>query len=141
MPGGSFTLDAEIVARFFTLDAWIVDDRWRHDRQLAHSGVESDLYVVLAEDTGPYVAFTPIHYVLEDILERLTWLETATRTRGSFTLDAWISDKVFTLDAIIKATMSGSFTLDAWIGTRNTFTLDAWISAAVHTFTLDAYIV
>lgn len=139
MPSGSFTGDSEIVARHFYGDAWIIADRWRHHRIRDHEGAESDLYVVLAANVGPYVAGTPIHYVLEDMVARLLALESATRQRGSFTGDAWISDDAFTGDAMIhRPDITGSFTGDAEIVRGGAFTGDAWIQAA---FTGDAFII
>ena len=72
----------------FTLDAFIQGERWKHHRQRDHTGADSDLYVMLSTDVGKYPAFTPIHYVLADLVARLIYLEDYRRTYGSFTIDA-----------------------------------------------------
>lgn len=141
----TFTADAVIAARRFTADAWIMGERWRHHRTRDHFGIESDLYVVLSEDVGPYVAFTPIHYVLEDILDRLAFLEDYERTRRTFTADAWLAASgtygrgaIFT-DSVIKKTITGnSFTADARIARGGSFTANAYIQLV---FTANAYII
>jgi len=135
----SFTGDAEIVPRRFTGDAWIRTGRQTHHRTYDHHGPESDLYVVLSSKIGKYLAGTPIHFVLQDMLYRITQLEIATRYSGLFYGDAWIIDTAFTGDAMIhRPDITGSFTGDAEIITGGVFSGDAWIQAA---FTGDAFIV
>jgi hypothetical protein len=142
MPSGSFTGDAEVVAKHFTGDAWIIGDRWKHHRTRDHFGIESDLYVTLSEAIGPYPMFTPIHFVIADLMDRLNALETSTKHVRTFTGDAVISRLFFTGDAIIKATtLESLFTGNAWIGTLHSFTGDAWIIPLPSTFTGDAFIV
>ena len=142
---GSLTADATVVARHFTGDAWIIGERVKHHRVHDHYGAESDLVVVLSSDVGPYVAYTPIHWVLADMLSRLEQLENANRRRSSFTGDAWLAVSgtygrgTFTADAMFhRDGMTGSFTGDAWFTRGGSFTGDAWIQA---TFTGDAYII
>lgn len=127
MPGGSFTIDA-----------WITGDRWQHHRVNDHYGPESDLYVVLSEDVGKYVEGTPLHHVVEDMVARIVQLENYQRTFGTFSIDADITDRVFTIDAVISGTIAGSFTIDADIKSIGSFTIDADI---VGRFTIDAMIV
>ena len=137
----SFTLDAEVSARSFTIDAVIFGaGRWQHHRIDDHYGSDSDLLVVLSSDVGPYVAYTPIHYVLSSILDRLTSLETTTKVRYTFTIDALIDTSgSFTIDAriISMSTVDASFTVDAVFGQGLSFSADAFIAAA---FTIDAFI-
>lgn len=135
----SFTGDAFIQPRHFTGDAWIVGDRALHHRQRDHFGAESDLYVVIAERIGPYVEYTPIHYILEDMLARIYQLENYDRKHGQFVGDAYIDTRMFTGDAIIfKPGNEGQFTGDAWIKRGGQFTGDAQIQLL---FTGDAYII
>lgn len=122
----------------FTGDAFIKGDGQRHSRADDHFGADSDLYVVLDERVGPYEEFTPIHYVLEDLVRRLQSIEDKTRVRSSFTGDAYIWGQYFTGDAVIQAAIEGSFTGDAYIVRGGSFTGDAYIA---RTFTGDAYII
>lgn len=165
MPGGTFTADAivlyssmdewfEITAdavlayRGFTASAYIVADGFQtHDVNRDHHGILSDLKVAITEDIGPYVAFTPLHWILEDILARVTALETSDRVRSSFTADAWVAlsgtygTGVFTADAMLATVfefedwitadaeliLGGSFTADAEIMGLRTIVADAFI--------------
>lgn len=122
----------------FTGDAFIKGDGQKHSRSDDHTGADSDLYVALDERIGPYEEYTPIHYVLEDLVRRLQSLEDKTRVRSSFTGDAHIWGQYFTGDAVILSTIAGSFTGDATIITGGSFTGDAFIA---RTFTGDAYII
>jgi hypothetical protein len=126
MPGGSFTIDA-----------WLTGDRWQHHRIRDHFGVDSDLYVVLSEKVGKYQAYTPLHAVLEDMVKRITALEVHDRVRSSFTIDAEVGDRVFTIDATISGESGGTFTIDAVIVPYGSFTIDAQL---VGRFTIDAMI-
>lgn len=129
----------------FTADAWILGERWQHHRVRDHFGVDTDLFVVLSEDVGPYVAFTPLHYVIEDMVSRIVALESGEKQTGSFTADAFIATSgtygkgAIFADAVIRKTgMAGSFTADAVLKRGGSFTADAFILLA---FTADAYIV
>jgi hypothetical protein len=143
-----FYADAVIAGRSFTADAWIMGDRWRHHRVRDHYGAESDLYVVLDSAIGPYDAGAPIHWVLEDMLARLSALENSERRRFTFVADAWLAlsgtygHGVVLADAAIKRTgMSGSFTANAYYRRGwASFTADAVISQ-VTSFTADAFLV
>ena len=148
---GWAALDAEITARGFTMDAWIVNDRWRHHRERDHFGPESDLHVVLSEDVEGYPASTPIHFVLDDLVRRLTNIESSNRVRASFTADAYLykpATASFDIDATIKGSVSDSFTVDGFFTDEpfGTFALDAFIGSPDEdygqtTFTIDAFIV
>lgn len=129
----------------FTANAWILGGPWQHHRLRDHYGVETDLFVVLSEDVGPYAAFTPLHFVIEDMVSRILALENGERQAGSFTASAWIATSgtygrgVIFADSVIRRTgMSGSFTVNAVITRGGSFTADAFIQLA---FTADAYIV
>jgi hypothetical protein len=122
----------------FTGDAFIKGDGQKHHRVRDHTGADSDLFVVLSQRVGPYEEYTPVHYVLEDLIRRLDGLENKTKVRHSFTGDAVIWAQYFTGDAIVKATVESSFTGDALVYRGATFTGDAFIRRA---FTGDAYII
>jgi len=140
----TLTADATIYPHHFKADAWILGERWKHHRVRDHFGIESDLYVALSSDIGPYVAFTPIHYVLEDMVARIGALENNNRVRASFTADAWVAVSgeygrgIFTADAITEAEQTGSITADAVVILGGQFTADAIIMPS---FTADAFIV
>jgi len=144
MPESAFTTDAEIAPLRFTADAWIMAERWKHHRVRDHFGIESDLYVALSERVGKYEAFTPIHWVLVDIVARIDALEDSDRVRSSFVADAliaangtwglgfWAADATFmrsysvstlTVDAVLAR--GGSFSADAVVMPR--LTIDAFI--------------
>ena len=138
------TLDAEIASRRFTADAWILGDRWRHHRVRDHFGPESDLYVVLSQDIGKYALGTPIHWVIVDLVARITSLEDSDRHIGSVSMDAFIAASgtygagIMYADAVVFSTESATFTADASIAHGGVFTADALI---VGGFTADAFIV
>jgi len=144
MPESSITADAVISYRHFTADAWIMGERQRHHRVRDHFGAESDLYVVLSEDVAPYVAFTPVHWVLSDMVARIAALENNDRVRASFVADAFIAANgtygqgYFTADAVFYKAATGSFTADATFTYGGTFTADAFIAGGI---TADAFIV
>jgi len=140
----SVTADATIYPRRFMADAWILGERWKHHRVRDHFGIESDLYVALSSNVGPYIAFTPIHWVLEDMITRIQALENSNRIRSNFTADAWLALSgtygrgVFRIDAVIfEAGVASSFSIDARITSGGSFTMDAWVLSA---FTMNAYI-
>jgi len=150
-PSDSFTMDAEISYRHFTMDAWIISERWRHHRTRDHFGPESDIYVVLSEDVEGYTASTPIHFVIADLVSRLSRLESYNRHRASFRVDAYLYAPefgAFTADSVVQGSAESSFTLDSYL-TNQPFghlTLDAFIGApdevyAQFSFTIDAFIV
>jgi len=141
---GDFTIDA-VLGRSFTIDAWLLGSTtWQHDRLTDHRGVDSDLYVVLSTDIGRYPTFTPIHFVLEDMVSRLERLEAGPDiVRGAFVIDAWLAESgtwgagIINMDAVIFATSEGGFDIDAWFAMGGSFTIDASFAC---TFTLNAMI-
>ena len=136
---GTFTVDAEIANRSFTIDAFILNSNaQRHHRIRDHYGADSDLNVVLSKNIGKYVAYTPVHWVLEDLLARIALLEDYDHVRSSFTVDAYITTNSIYIDAVIGSTSAGSFTVDAYIILGSSFTIDAVIMPS---FTIDAFIV
>lgn len=122
----------------FTIDANIVDDRWTHDLELDHHDELPDGMVVLADAVGPYAAGVTLDVVLADMAARLYQLDNYARTFDEFTIDADITDRVFTIDAVISGTEASSFTIDADIANTHAFTIDADI---IGRFTIDAFIV
>lgn len=148
MPSATFTTDAYIVARHFSVDAWILGAGQKHHRVRDHFGPESDLYVVLDATIGKYIEGTPVHWVIADMVERLSFLEDWNRVRDSFTLDAWLASSgtygqgVFSIDSVVEATVtftgSSGIKVDAWVITGGSFSLDATIMPS---FTIDAFII
>lgn len=144
MPSSSVTADAVISYRGFTADAWILGDRQKHHRVRDHFGIESDLYVALSSNVGPYVAYTPVHWVLSDMIDRLARLENNNRVRADFTADAFIAANgtyglgFVVADAVTKDSASGSFTADAVFGYSGSITADAVIAGGI---LADAYII
>jgi hypothetical protein len=141
----SLTADAEVASRRFTVDAWVMGERWRHHRVRDHMGMESDLYVTLSEDVGKYAAYTPIHWVLADLVARITSLEDSNQHRASFVADAWVAlsgtygHGVLRADSVIRRTgMAGSLLANAVITRGSSFAADAVILAG---FRADAFIV
>lgn len=129
MPSGSFTVDA-----------WILGTRWQHHRTRDHFGAESDLYVTLSQNIGPWLVGEPIHEVLQDIVDRLVALEGSLRVHGSFTIDAYIWPHFFTIDAILEAPRANSFSIDAFFNRGTSFSVDAWLRPTA-SFTIDAILV
>lgn len=134
MPESGFTADAVFAYRSFRANAWIIDSGFQtHDINTDHHGILSDLSVAITENVGPYVAFTPVHWILVDFAARLTALETSDRVRDSFTADAWVAVSgtyglgVFKADSVISAPVESSFVADAAFITGGTFTADASI--------------
>lgn len=121
---GELFADAVFEYRHITADAWIrAASLQTHDVNDDHHGILSDLRVALSQDIGPYVAFTPIHWVLEDLAARITALETSDRQRDSFTADAWI--------ALSGTYGAGRFTADAVFATTFEFVEDNLVADAV----------
>jgi hypothetical protein len=141
----SFSADA-FIGGYFTIDAWVLADRWKHHRTRDHWGAESDLYIVLSSSIGKYAEGTPVHYVLEDMLYRIQQVEDNNRVWGDFALDAWLAvsgtygQGVIDFDAVIKGTLIGDdyrFTADADI-IAGTFTVDARVTPS---FTISAFVI
>lgn len=138
MPSGSFSLNA-----------WVIAGRHRHDRLNDHFGVETDLNVITTDAIGPWPAGTPLHYVLSDLYAMQVARDSMDNHQVRvFYLDAWVLAPttaasgglgVFTLDALVKKTVSHSFTFDALVIRGGSFTLDAWV-AGYGSFTLNAWV-
>ncbi len=123
----------------FGLDAFIVGGRWRHSMTDDHFGAESDLNVAIDIPIGPWPQYTPIHYVVADLFDRIISMESSNRRVGGFSLNALIG-MYFPLDAVIRALdLLGTFTLDAFLQGGGTFSFSAWVGGG-GTFGLDAYI-
>lgn len=122
----------------FTIDARILGERWTHDMENDHHGNLPDTRVELSTPIGYHPAGTTIAAVLGDFAGRLLQLENFERTFDTFSIDATITDKVFTIDAVVSGTQEGSFSIDAFINAGATFTIDAKI---VGRFTIDAFVV
>jgi len=145
MPTATLTADAVVAPLRITADAWIADERWRHHRIRDHMGAESDLYVVLSERIGPYEMYTPIHWVIDDMVTRILALESGNKVLNlSFVADAWIAVSGtyqrgnWVVDAVIGKSQSGSFKADAVLSRGGAITADAVIMPS---FTADAFIV
>ncbi len=128
----------------FTVNAWLIGHRWQHHRQHDHFGAESDAFIMLSQKIGIYEEQTSVHAVLADLVNRIYILETSTRTRGNFTLNAWFSratvTKPFQLDAVTRRASTHTFLLDAWKVGGGKFTLNAVIRGGGR-FTLNAMVV
>lgn len=145
MPSATLTSDAVIAPYRLFADAWIVAEHWRHHRVYDHYGIESDLYVALSEQVGKYAAYTPVHFVLEDMIARIEALESSSKRRASFTFDAWIATSgtygmgvLFTDAIVFRSGLSDSFTIDAVITRGGAFTVDAYVAGGIR---VDAFIV
>jgi hypothetical protein len=127
--------DAFFAYRGFTASAYIVADGFQtHDINRDHHGILSDLRVAISEDIGSYVAFTPVHWVLDDLLARLIALESATRVTSAVTADSWIALSgtyglgIFTADAVSAVTVEfDQLTADAEFILGGSFTANAEI--------------
>jgi hypothetical protein len=147
MPSATFTFDADIAFKRFSADAVIVGNRLRHDRTNDHTGTQDTTTVVLSDAIGGYAAGTTVQAVLADLAARLVALESSTRRRGSWTVDAFIRPR-FVADAVIRRTITPSgFTANAAISLSGpgSFTLNAVIktpdSSNAQTFTIGAFLV
>jgi len=141
----------------FSASAIVHIGRWQHHRLRDHFGAESDLYVMLSTAIGPWEEGTPVHFVIEDLLNRLAALESASHVIGSFTCNSylitpgtWVEQpagtwrSVTSMDATMKKTMIDpsllAFMAKAWIVGGATFTANAVIHAE-RSFTAAAVIV
>lgn len=134
----------------FRVDAYLAGGRWQHHRLRDHFGVESDLYVVLSDQLGPWEEGTPVHFVIDDLIDRLNNLESAGHYVTNFSANAYILSfgasvegpagtikSVASVNATIVGPRSGSFTASAFITGGDTFTIDAEIRAQ-YSFTASA---
>jgi hypothetical protein len=142
---GTFTAEAEIAPRRFTADAWVMSDgRWRHHRVRDHFGPEDTKYIVLEANAGKYMAGTPVHYIIEDLVLRIEALEKGNREFRSFTVDAFLAVSgtwglgFLTADASIFDTITGTLTADAVITKGGSLTASARFAGRI---TAEAFIV
>lgn len=134
----------------FSIGAYIVHDRWRHDLVNDHYGDLSTLGVIIEQPIGPYGAGTPLQYVLEYLIDRMLLLEGSNHGVGRFTMDAYILAYGDTIDlsgtilGVLSASAvkfkgrTGSFTMNA--RRCKGFTMDAVLRGA-STISVDAVIV
>lgn len=135
----------------FTTGAWIVGGRVRHDINLDHFGDLSTLGVVLEEKIGSQEAYTPLHYVLDYLVQRMIKLESSNHYGSGFKADAYILAPGETVDlgggtvlgvydtqAVITDTETGALTVDALF--TLSYSMDAVIRA-LEEITVDAVIV
>jgi len=100
---------------------------WQHDRTYDHRGTEDCTTVVLSADIGRYAAGTLLCDVLEDLIRRVSNLQTD-YTHGFHTagLNAFLAPYspgtlggsllgVYGLDAVVAATTTPTFGIDAEI--------------------------
>jgi hypothetical protein len=82
----------------FTTSSWIVGGRVRHDINLDHYGDLSSLNVVLAERLGQLEPHTPLHYVLDWLVQRMIKLESSNHFGSAFSANAYILGLGDTID-------------------------------------------
>jgi predicted Zn-dependent protease with MMP-like domain len=95
------TMDALILSRHFSADAWVIGGRSKHDRFYDHFGTEPDSVIALSGPVDKWPTGTDLHTVLVDIFARLALLETASHKVSAFSAAAWIRPHL-TVDAIIR---------------------------------------
>lgn len=142
----SFTLDAEIALRRFTLDGFITGNPVRHDRTIDHTGVEDATTVSLSAPIGLYPAGMTVQAFLDALTARVTALETGNHVVRSFLFDAVLSRLLFTLNAVKRVPVAAGFyninaVLTLTVRRSGSFTLDASFRPAFGAITLDAYLV
>jgi hypothetical protein len=139
------TANAVLHANLYTFSADAIvgtatAQRWRHHRLRDHFGFESDENVALSAPLGPFPAGTPIHDVVDDLISRLTALESGNHYVFSFTGNGYILAPgtvvetspgtwrgAFFMSAALKKNMTGSFTANAVITRGGRFTANAVI--------------
>jgi hypothetical protein len=82
----------------FTTSAWVVGGRVRHDINHDHYGDLSTLGVVLEERLGSQEAYTPLHDVLDYLVQRMIKLESSNHFATGFQMDAYILAPGQTID-------------------------------------------
>lgn len=134
----------------FTIQAHIINDRWRHDINNDHWGDLSDLAVLIEEPIGPWAAGTPLHYVIADLAARTTILESSNHRTAQFTANAVLvgagsswedggtTTTLFSANAVFFASFEDAFTIDSQF--QKVFTIDAWISG-VGEFSVNAVLI
>lgn len=124
----------------FTMDAYVVGDRWRHDIVNDHFGDLSSLQVVSEQWFGPYPPGTPLHYILEWLVNRIIDIESREKGFGQVSMNAYLLDLGGSVES--GGTVRGAFSIDgvrfqAVSGGGRHFYLDADF---VMGFNMDAYI-
>jgi len=121
----TFTVDAVISYKFFTLDAVILGNRLRHYRDRDHAGTQDDTTVVLAEGIGQYPAGTTVHDVLLSLDLRLATIGSTNRHVDGFKVDAFIQHYAHLNAVIFRSSGTQTFTADAWFAFGGSFTINA----------------
>lgn len=134
-----------------TAGAWIIGGRVRHDINRDHFGDLSTLNVITDAPIGQMEQGTPLHYVLDWLVERMIKLESSNHFGSGFQADAYILAPGGTVDlgdgtimgvfgahAAFSKKAYGSLTVDALFALS--FSLDAVIKA-LEELTVDAVIV
>lgn len=135
----------------FTTGAWIVGGRVQHDINRDHFGDLSTLNVVLDSKLGSQEMYTPLHYVLDWMVQRIIDLESSNHFGGGFSANAYILGLGDTVDVgggeihgvfgdfavlklshpwqsyLIDALLTLAFTADANIRAQEELTADAVI--------------
>lgn len=137
MATATFTIDSAFSIPF-TINAYIVGDRWRHDLTNDHFGDLSSLQVVSEQYFGPYPPGTPLHYILEYLVNRIIELESRAKGFGNFGVNAYLLDLGGTVES--GGTVRGALGIDAvkwsYIGGKN-FKIDGVFAFS---FSMDAAI-
>lgn len=144
MPSATFTVDAVVANRRFSLSSFISGSRVRHNRTDDHTGTQDSTTVVLSSAIGQYAAGATIQSVLASMATRLVSLESSNHRFATFTFNAFVLPH-FWLNAITRRTPTGSFTANAVISLTGpqSFTLNAVVfrAASARTFSLSAFLV
>lgn len=140
---GTVPFDAVIAPLRFTLDAWTVGSRLKHDRQVDHFGTELDTVIAIDGAIGKYPSGELLHDVLADMVARITALEDGNHVVASpFTLNAFIAGWIGLNAVIFRSGSAATFTLDAIVGQGGTFALDAYLLGhGSSSFTFAAYLI
>lgn len=134
----------------FTTSSWIVGGRVRHDINNDHFGDLSTTNVALDERLGEMEMFTPLHDVLDWLVQRMIKLESSNHYGTGFKMDAYIlapgqtvdlgggliqgvydAQSVFAEETIewtgltVDALFALSFSMDAVIRALEDYTVDA----------------
>jgi hypothetical protein len=134
----------------FSIGAWIVNDRWRHDINHDHFGDLSTVGVVIESPIGPWEMGTPVQYVLDWLVQRVIKMESSNKFAGAFSVSAYILSPGGTITtggttqgiiagyAIKQKNLTGAYNLNAIRGL--VFTIDAVLRGYAE-LTIDAVIV
>lgn len=136
----------------FKAAAWIVGGRVQHDINRDHFGDLSTYNIALDDRIGEMEMFTPLHDVLNYLVERMIKLESSNHSASSFKADAYIlapggtvdlgggniqgvysAHSVFKDESIewtaltVDALFALSFSMDALVRALEDFTVDSVI--------------